>query len=43
MMKDAIAQNITGQLYLDYALGNIKDAETFTQIVSQQVEQYYAQ
>ena len=42
MMKDAIAQNVTGQLYLDFALGNIPDAETFTQIVSQQVAQYYA-
>ena len=43
MMKDAIAQNVTGQLYLDFALGNIPDAATFTQIVSQQVAQYYAQ
>ena len=41
-MKDAIAQNVTGQLYLDFALGNIPDPETFTQVVSQQVAQYYA-
>ena len=42
-MKDAIAQNVTGQLYLDFALGNIPDPETFTQVVSQQVAAYYAQ
>jgi len=34
-MKDAIAQNVYGQLYLDYALGNIPDAQTFTDVVAQ--------
>ena len=38
--KASLDQNVLGQLYLDYALGNIPDAATFTQVVSQQ---YYAQ
>ena len=41
--KASLDQNVLGQLYLDYALGNIADAEQFTQVVAQQIEQYYAQ
>ena len=41
--KASLDQNVLGQLYLDYALGNIPDAATFTQVVSQQVAAYYAQ
>ena len=41
-MKDGLAQNATGQLYLDYALGSIPDAETFTQVMTQVVADYYA-
>ena len=41
-MKDGIAQNATGQLYLDYALGSIPDPETFTQTFTQVVADYYA-
>ena len=35
--KASLDQNVLGQLYLDYALGNIPDAATFTQVVSQQL------
>ncbi len=41
--KASLDQNVLGQLYLDYALGNIPDAATFTQVVSQQIAAYYAQ
>ena len=41
--KASLDQNVLGQLYLDYALGNIPDAATFTQVVSDQVANYYAQ
>ncbi len=41
--KASLDQNVLGQLYLDYALGSIPDAATFTQVVSQQVAAYYAQ
>ena len=41
--KASLDQNVLGQLYLDYALGNIPDPETFTTVVSQQVANYYAQ
>ena len=41
--KASLDQNVLGQLYLDYALGNIADADQFTQVVAQQIEQYYAQ
>ena len=41
--KTSLDQNVLGQLYLDYALGNIPDAATFTQVVSDQVANYYAQ
>ena len=41
--KASMDQNVLGQLYLDYALGNIPDAATFTEVVSQQVANYYAQ
>ena len=41
--KASLDQNVLGQLYLDYALGGIKSPEEFTTVVSQQVEQYYAQ
>ena len=37
-----LAQNALGVVYQDYASGNIKDAETFTDIVSQATAQYYA-
>ena len=41
--KASLDQNVLGQLYLDYALGSIPDAATFTQVVSDQVANYYAQ
>ena len=41
--KASLDQNVLGQLYLDYALGSIPDAATFTQVVSQQIAAYYAQ
>ena len=41
--KASLDQNVLGQLYLDYALGNIADPAQFTEIVSQQVANYYAQ
>jgi raffinose/stachyose/melibiose transport system substrate-binding protein len=41
--KASLDQNVLGQLYLDYALGNIPDAATFTQVVSDQIANYYAQ
>lgn len=41
-MKDGLAQNATGQIYLDYALGSIPDAETFTQVMTQVIADYYA-
>ena len=41
--KASLDQNVLGQLYLDYALGTIPDAATFTQVVSQQIAAYYAQ
>ena len=41
--KASLDQNVLGQLYLDYALGSIPDAATFTDVVSQQVANYYAQ
>ena len=41
--KASLDQNVLGQLYLDYALGNIPDPETFTTVVSQQIANYYAQ
>ena len=41
--KASLDQNVLGQLYLDYALGNIADADQFTQVVAQQIAQYYAQ
>ena len=41
--KASLDQNVLGQLYLDYALGKIPDAATFTQVVSDQVANYYAQ
>ena len=40
--KEGLAQNALGVVYQDYASGNIKDAETFTDIVSQATAQYYA-
>ena len=40
--KEGLAQNALGVVYQDYASGNIKDAETFTDIVSQAAAQYYA-
>ncbi len=40
--KASLDQNALGQLYLDYALGSIPDAETFTQVVTQVVADYYA-
>ena len=43
LVEASLDQNVLGQLYLDYALGNIPDAATFTQVVSQQVAAYYAQ
>ena len=36
--KASLDQNVLGQLYLDYALGSIPDAATFTQVAA-----YYAQ
>ena len=41
--KASLDQNVLGQLYLDYALGSIPDAATFTQVVSDQIANYYAQ
>ena len=41
--KASLDQNVLGQLYLDYALGNIATPEDFTNVVSQQIQQYYAQ
>ena len=41
--KASLDQNVLGQLYLDYALGNIADPAQFTEIVSQQIANYYAQ
>ena len=40
--KEGLAQNALGVVYQDYASGNIKDAVTFTDIVSQATAQYYA-
>ena len=40
--KEGLAQNALGVVYQDYASGNIKDAETFTDIVSQATAQYYS-
>ena len=40
--KEGLAQNALGVVYQDYASGNIKDAETFTDIVSQATAHYYA-
>ena len=40
--KASLDQNATGQLYLDYALGSIPDAETFTQVMTQVIADYYA-
>ena len=41
--KSGLDQNATGQLYLDYALGSIPDAEAFTQAMTSVVADYYAQ
>ena len=40
--KAGLDQNATGQLYLDYALGSIPDAESFTQVMTQVIADYYA-
>ena len=40
--KSGLDQNATGQIYLDYALGSIPDAETFTQVMTQVIADYYA-
>ena len=41
--KSGLDQNATGQLYLDYALGSIPDAESFTQVMTQVIADYYAE
>lgn len=41
--KASLDQNVLGQLYLDYALGNIADADQFTEVVAQQIATYYAE
>ena len=40
-MKEGLAQNCTGQLFADYAAGNL-DEESFANVLAQQIEQYYA-
>ncbi len=40
-MKEAIAQNCTGQLFADYAQGML-DEESFATVLAQQIENYYA-
>ena len=40
--KSGLDQNATGQIYLDYALGSIPDAETFTEVMTQVIADYYA-
>jgi raffinose/stachyose/melibiose transport system substrate-binding protein len=40
--KAGLDQNATGQIYLDFALGNIPDAETFTTVMEQVIADYYA-
>ena len=40
--KSGLDQNATGQLYLDYALGSIPDAESFTQAMTSVIADYYA-
>jgi len=41
--KSGLDQNALGQLYLDYALGSIPDADAFTSTVEQVIAQYYAE
>ncbi len=41
--KSGLDQNALGQVYLDYALGSIPDADTFTTTVEQVIAQYYAE
>ena len=41
--KSGLDQNATSQLYLDYALGSIPDAESFTQVMTQVIADYYAE
>jgi len=41
--KSGLDQNATGQLYLDFALGSIPDAEGFTQAMTSVIADYYAQ
>lgn len=40
-MKEGIAQNCTGQLFADYAQGNL-DETSFATVLAQQIENYYA-
>ena len=40
--KSGLDQNALGQVYLDYALGSIPDADAFTSTVEQVIAQYYA-
>ena len=40
--KAGLDQNATGQLYQDYALGSIPDAEAFTQAMTSVIADYYA-
>jgi raffinose/stachyose/melibiose transport system substrate-binding protein len=40
--KAGLDQNATGQLYQDYALGSIPDAESFTQAMTSVIADYYA-
>ena len=41
--KSGLDQNATGQIYLDYALGSIPDAESFTEVMTQVIADYYAE